>query len=118
MSSSLPPVPRPKVINTDDCDYLESEHEPIETFEKNSCSGDVSSDEINDIIYAFVIRHDLTKAATQDLLTLIRMINPDLVGVASSMYALRKRLQTRKWNSEAHYLCSCCKMYIGTLVLY
>ncbi|CAG7827238.1 unnamed protein product, partial [Allacma fusca] len=83
MSSSLPPVSRPQVIYTDDCDYLESEYEPNETFEENSSSGDVSSDEINDIIYVFVIRHNLTKAATQHLLTLIQMINPDLVGVAS-----------------------------------
>ncbi|CAG7731460.1 unnamed protein product, partial [Allacma fusca] len=90
LSSGLPPVPRSKVINTDECDDLESEYEHNETSEENSSSGDVSSDEINDIIYAFVIRHNLTKAATRDLLTLIRMINPDLVGVASSMYALRK----------------------------
>ncbi|CAG7830487.1 unnamed protein product [Allacma fusca] len=87
LASSLPTLPRPKVIRTDEYDYLDSDYEPNETFEENSSSGDVSSDEINDIIYAFVIRHNLTKAATQDLLTLIRMINPDLVGIASTKTA-------------------------------
>ncbi|CAG7719599.1 unnamed protein product, partial [Allacma fusca] len=76
----MPTVPRPKVINTDECDYRESAHEPNETFEENS-SSDVSFDEINDIIYAFVIRHNLT-AATQDLVTFVGMLNPDLVGIA------------------------------------
>lgn len=65
------------------------------------------------LIY-FIVRHNITKACTEDLLTLINFHAPQGQGPVSS--TLHKLYRTLSGDDiQKHYFCPSCQSYVGKL---
>lgn len=82
--------------------------------QKNSpsiCGSHADAAQANLMITAFVLRHKITGAALQDLLTLLNELMP---GVAPhTRYLFEQALTTVRGEMELHFYCPSCSGYIG-----
>jgi len=68
------------------------------------------------LVFAFAIRHRLTKEATEDLLTLLTKHLPMGISVPTSTYLLRKKFSSEETSKivTTHYMCEECNTLLGS----
>lgn len=67
------------------------------------------------MIIGFTLRHQLSKSATMDLLTLLNFHLPPGSTVPTSSYLLEKSLGIDLNLTEKHYLCENCEIKIASV---
>ncbi|XP_017274798.1 uncharacterized protein LOC108237695 isoform X2 [Kryptolebias marmoratus] len=63
------------------------------------------------LLLTFILKHDLSKAATKDLLDLLSLVVPGCI--PSSLQLLKKHLTDCDNKPEIHFYCSKCANYLG-----
>ncbi|XP_047213875.1 uncharacterized protein LOC124864964 [Girardinichthys multiradiatus] len=63
------------------------------------------------LLLAFILKHDLSKAATKDLLALLNLVVPGCI--PSSLRFLKKHLTDIDKTTEIHLYCPRCENYLG-----
>ncbi|CAG7821726.1 unnamed protein product, partial [Allacma fusca] len=65
------------------------------------------------LINAYVIKHGLTKSATEDLLTLLQLLSPEDRDIPSSHFLLKKEISVNMNNCKTQFICPKCQSLIG-----
>ncbi|PWA27313.1 hypothetical protein CCH79_00021020, partial [Gambusia affinis] len=63
------------------------------------------------LLLAFILKHDLSKAATKDLLALLNLMVPGCI--PSSLHFIKKHLTDIDKKTEIHLYCPRCENYLG-----